>query len=51
MERDPQQEKYNRGTYLLLLCIVLAIVGTMVIKRNLSKVPVKITPQHELTVK
>lgn len=48
MNQEIDIKESIRGTYFLLLCIVLAIVFTMAIKRDLNKVSVK-TPQEHVT--
>jgi len=50
MSQEIDTENSIRGTYFLLLCIVLAVVFTMAIKRDLNKVSVK-TPQEHGIIK
>jgi hypothetical protein len=49
MSQEIDTQAGIRGTYFLLLCIVLAVVLTMVIKRELNKVSVK-TPQEHVII-
>ena len=49
MNQEVDTQEGIRGTYFLLLCIVLAIVFTMAIKRNLSEVSVK-TPTKNVSI-
>lgn len=49
MNKETEIQEGIRGTYLLLLCIVFAIVGTMAIKKSLAKEP-KINTPHGTTI-
>ncbi len=51
MNQEIDVEKEVRSTYFLLLCIVLAIVFVMAIKKDLSNVSVKTEPEHGITNK
>lgn len=51
MSQEIDTQEGIRGTYFLLLCIVLAIVLTMAIKRNLNEVSVKTPHEHGIITK